>query len=200
MDAKHSSRGNLYQLGKGGIKYTLVPITRKNLPKALQAKGKNFITIVHDSSSLMVKFEETRNVHLMVVKGEVEIRDLVEAWILMEVQTLLEEFDDVIPEDLPAGLLPICNIQHHIDLIPSASLPNLPHYRMSTKKNEILREKVEELLSKGHILASMNSCVVPTLLTPKKDGSWLICVYNRAINKITIGYRFLIPRLNDMLD
>ena len=35
MDAKHLSMSNLYQLEKGGIKYTLVPLTRKNQPKAL---------------------------------------------------------------------------------------------------------------------------------------------------------------------
>ena len=44
----------------------------ENQPKALQAKGRNFLTIVHYSSSLMDECTKTQAVHLMVVKGEVE--------------------------------------------------------------------------------------------------------------------------------
>ena len=114
VDAKHLGKSKLYQLEKGGIKYILVPFTRKNQPKALQAEGKNFLTFVHDPSSLMGECKETWEVHLMGVKGEVENSDLVEAQIAMEVQTLLKEFDDVIYEDLPTGLPPMLNIKHHI--------------------------------------------------------------------------------------
>ena len=53
MDAELSGRSKLYQLEKGGIKYKLVSFTRKNQPKALQAEEMNFLTFVHDPSSLM---------------------------------------------------------------------------------------------------------------------------------------------------
>jgi hypothetical protein len=47
------------------------------------------------------------------------------------VTSLLQEFEDLFADDVPKGLPPIRGIEHQIDFIPGASIPNKPAYRTS---------------------------------------------------------------------
>ncbi|XP_057487761.1 uncharacterized protein LOC130773830 [Actinidia eriantha] len=116
------------------------------------------------------------------------------------VVSLLQEFEDVFPDEMPHGLPPIRGIEHQIDFVPGASIPNKPAYRSNPDETKELQRQVSELLEKGYVRESMSPCAVPVLLVPKKDGTWRMCVDCRAINNITVKYRHPIPRLDDMLD
>ena len=48
-----------------------------------------------------------------------------------EVQELLDNFMDIVVDDLSNSLSPIRIISHHIELIPGASLPNKVAYRLT---------------------------------------------------------------------
>jgi hypothetical protein len=117
-----------------------------------------------------------------------------------EVQELLENFADMVVDELPNSLPPIKSISHHIDLISGASLPNKAAYRLTPRENEEVKNQVQKLLDKGLVKESLSPCTVPTVLSPKKDGGWRICTDSRAINKITIRYRFHLPRMDDLMD
>ena len=67
---------------------------------------------------------------------------------------LLEEFEDVVPQDIPYGLPPLRGIEHQIDHFSGASLPNRAAYRSNPEETKeihkhpnlsILKSKVKSI-------------------------------------------------------
>uniref|UniRef100_A0A2N9I3M5 RNA-directed DNA polymerase n=1 Tax=Fagus sylvatica TaxID=28930 RepID=A0A2N9I3M5_FAGSY len=74
-----------------------------------------------------------------------------------------QEYEDVFPEETPHGLPPIRGIEHQIDFVPGATIPNRPAYRSNPEETKELQRQVSELLEKGHVRESMSPCAVPVL-------------------------------------
>ncbi|GKA42378.1 transposon ty3-I gag-pol polyprotein [Tanacetum coccineum] len=195
VDSTHQGKSNMYLFKWSGKTIAMLPLGVVSPKKKLESK--TLVTLVASPKEFQAERKETGVSYALVVKG---VEDVMENAITIVVKPLLAEFGKTVGDDTPDTLLPLRNIQHQVDLVPGAGLPNIPHYRMSHKESEILREKIEELLKKGHIQESISPCAVPALFTPKKDGSWRMCVDSRSINKITVRYRFPIPRLDDLSD
>jgi hypothetical protein len=117
-----------------------------------------------------------------------------------EIQELVENFIDIVVDDLLCLLSPIRSIIHHIDLIPGESFPNKATYILMPQENEEVKKQVQDLMDKGLLIESLSPCVVLTMLSPKKDGGWIMCTDSRDINKITIRYKFPLPRMDDLMD
>jgi hypothetical protein len=50
------------------------------------------------------------------------------------ITNILQEFKDIFPVEIPPGLPPLIGIEHQIDLIPGAMLPNHAAYRTNSEE------------------------------------------------------------------
>ena len=153
---------NTYYFSKDCHKIVLAPM--KPMLELKSSKGESVLLSKDDFEKEL----NTENVAYAVVMVE-ENDDASKPPPIM--QEMLKEFEDVVPDEIPHGLPPMRDIQHQIDLVPGAVLPNKPAYRISPKEHEELKRQVDELLEKGLIRESLSPCVVLALLVPKKNGS-----------------------------
>ena len=138
----HDGKTNCYKFVKDGVKHTLVPIGKEDTAeasgtKALLVGGKQFIKQIEENEVNYAVVRKTKIVLLNTETYELPI----------EIQKMLEEFKDIVVDDLLDKLPPKTSINHHIDFIPGASLPKKAAYRMSPKDNEEIRKQVQELLA-----------------------------------------------------
>ncbi len=114
------------------------------------------------------------------------------------IKQVLDEFSNVMPEDLLEDLAPKRRIDHVIEVMPGvAPLAKAP-YRMSHEELRELKVQLEELLMKGYIKPSKLSYGAPILFVHKKDGMLKMCVDYKALNRAMVKNQYPLPRINDL--
>jgi hypothetical protein len=165
----------------------LLPIEEKKVKE-----GTSTIKLLMSRKELLKEVKKEQEMQFVVVrKPRVILTSTSMDDFPEEVQELLDNFVDIVVDELPNSFPPIRGITHHIDLIPGASMSNKEAYRLTPRENDEVKNQVQELLDKGFARES---------LSPNKDGGWRMCIDSRAINKITIRYRLPLPRMDDLMD
>eukprot|EP00253_Pinus_taeda_P025305 PITA_25305 len=133
----HDRENNCYKFVKDGVKHTLMTTkegkdTEASGTKALLIGKKEFLRQVGSNE---VNYAIVRRPRVVLLHTEITN-------LPVEIQEMLQEFSDIVVDDLSDKLLPKRSINHHIDFIPGASLPNKVAYRMSPKDNEEIRKQI----------------------------------------------------------
>ena len=115
-------------------------------------------------------------------------------------EELIEEYQDVFPEDLPKGLPPKRNIQHRIELELGSVPTSSGMYRMSAVELEELKKQLQDLTDHGFIRPSESPFGAPVLFVRKKDGTIRMCIDYRALNKITVKNKYPLPHIDELFD
>jgi len=116
------------------------------------------------------------------------------------IKQVLEEFPDVMPEELLEDLPPKRRIDHVIEVVPGvAPLVKAP-YRMGHEELKELKVQLEELFAKGYIKPNKSPYGACVLFVHKKDGTLKMCVDYKALNKATMKNRYPLPRIDDLFD
>src|SRR5688572_30122804 len=109
----------------------------------------------HDSV-IKGKFISCIKARKMISKGciyhIVRVRDVESEVPSLESVSVVNEFPDVFPDDLP-GIPPEREIDFGIDLLPDTRPISIPPYRMAPAELKELKEQLKDLLDKGLVIS-----------------------------------------------
>lgn len=117
----HDGYTNTYALTHIGKRKELIPLPPH---RAIPPRKNNPPTHLITRKTCEKEMKGNREVYLLFTKETNNPTPLP-----AEVRDLIDQYMDVFPADLPSRLPPFRGIEHQIDLVPGASLPNKPAYR-----------------------------------------------------------------------
>ena len=111
--------------------------------------------------------------------------------------SVVREFSDVFPEDLP-GIPPDRENDFHIELTLGTEPISKAPYRMAPSELKELKVQMEELMNKLFVRPSTSPWGALVLFVKKNDGSLRLCIDYRELNNMTICNQYPLPRIDDL--
>jgi hypothetical protein len=174
IDSLHHGRSNHYSLMFKGQKIIIHPMTpeqivKDDLARAVKTgKEQEPLPSTSDKSEIKLNapalldtradFDDIQDAHLpcyalICSRVLVSLDDAQSLDIPPTVADILQECADVFPKDLPPGLPPLRGIEHQIDLIPGAQLPNRAPYRTNPDETKRFSARCKRCLIRVTIVS-----------------------------------------------
>ncbi|KAK3557568.1 hypothetical protein QTP70_030502 [Hemibagrus guttatus] len=132
-------------------------------------------------------------VHATSVESPLENRSI-------DIPTCYSRFSDVFCPKKASKLPPHWPWDCAIDLIPGEPVPKGRIYSLSLPEEKAMEEYIAEALAQGYIHPSMSPAASSFFFVAKKDGSLRPCIDYRALNKITVKFRYPLPLVPAVLE
>jgi hypothetical protein len=114
-----------------------------------------------------------------------------------EIQEILDKHHKVFGP-IPPGVPPDRGFEHIVELEGGDKLVITMPYRHRKKYKDEIEKAIKDLLDMGHIRPSTSPFGSSVVLVKKKDGTMIMCIDFRALNKKTIKNRYLLLGKNTL--
>ncbi|KAK3530862.1 hypothetical protein QTP70_003635 [Hemibagrus guttatus] len=118
----------------------------------------------------------------------------------LRIPTCYAPFSDVFCPKRASKLPPHRPWDCAIDLLPGESVPRGRIYPLSVPEEKAMEEYIQEALAQGYIRPSTSPAASSFFFVAKKDGGLRPCIDYRALNQITVKFRYPLPLIPAALE
>ena len=166
-------------------------------PRVLHGNKK--ATSVRMVKTMQEKCSHGKGCMLFIVHSSSDKGKEVEGAGVLSRYLVLQQFNDVFCEDI-LEFPPHREVEFSMELVPGEAPASKSPYKIRTPELDELELQLKEMVEKGYIGPSVSPWGGLILFVMKKDGTLILCIEYRQLNKVTINNRYHFLRIDDLFD